>query len=701
MIIFIPLGIVASIFQLVLLREFSFSIAKHELVFILACGFWIIFCSLGSIIRPAKKLRSLELSVLISLSFSFFILLIHLAKSLVGLKYYEATNLGFVVCLSLFLIGPPALVIGFTFSQLVRKYLSNTSAANNIYARFFAFEAIGFLLGGAAFTFLFKDYTNPLVFSLLPLTLLPDIKNSYKKTLSAALIIAITIASVISFNFIIQKEFDNANILLYSGSRYGPVVAARKAGVTTLFSGGSLLATSEDKSATEEFIHMSLSAAGLRTDKNILFIGPAISGQIKEIAKYKFGSLDCLQINPLLWKFTPHLAPEELNTKINLITNDPRAYLRKTSKQYDAILMNMPAPANLTLNRYFTEDFFKLINRCLKPKGIFSFSIPSKREILSPQFIKFNSSIINALDKVFTNKLIIPSDSMVIIASQGVKINDQYLLENFAKTKPETDFFTIYHFKDYLTLSMRSYTENTLDRKVPANTDLNPSGFLNYLILEQIKFFPDLKLELKKIQSTIIILLLLCSLLIIIASFLSKRALCLINIGSIGFTSISLSSIIFVLFQLFCAALFWKLGLLVALFMAGIAIGVSLTDKINAYRTNLLSGLYLFWIVIIFILFSNLKAIGGSDYAEIIFFFYALICGFLTGSFYPLLTRLLLKNKFQDQSLVLTIYSVDLIGAFLGTLACGILLIPFLGISYSLLTLIILNAIFALINLRR
>ncbi|MFH1281395.1 MAG: hypothetical protein ABIH91_01570, partial [Candidatus Omnitrophota bacterium] len=101
----------------------------------------------------------------------------------------------------------------------------------------------------------------------------------------------------------------------------------------------------------------------------------------------------------------------------------------------------------------------------------------------------------------------------------------------------------------------------------------------------------------------------------------------------------------------------------------------------------------------IFILFSNLKIIGRSGYAELIFYSFALICGFLSGSSYPLLAQDLLKNKFDGRGIAMAIYSVDLIGAFLGTVASGILLIPFLGIPYSLLTLIFLNAIFALKNL--
>ncbi len=700
MIIFIPLGIIAAIFQLVILREFSFSIAKNELSFVVAVGFWIIFCSLGSIVKTFKRPRTTLLCISASLAFSLSICLIHLAKSLAGLKYYEATSLGLVLFLSIILIGPIAFIIGLAFRHFVQEYLKANPPQKDIYAKFFAFEAIGFFLGGIAFTFYFIDYTNPLIFALSPLILLPAIKDHYKKILPALLIIIITITSAISFNSILRKEFAGANILANLGSNYGPVIATYKAGATTLFSGGSSLATSEDKSANEEFIHMSLSATNPIVNKDILFVGAPLSGQVEEIAKYKLNSLDCLQINPLISKLAENTLPAGLKNKVSFITDDPRLYLKNTNKQYDAILMSMPAPINLALNRYFTEDFFKLIPGRLKPKGVFSFTVPSKREILSPQFARFNSSIINALDRVFTHKFIIPSDSMIIIASGEQKINAGDLLNNFAKVNPRTKFFTIYHFKDYLDPAMRSYTESMLDRNIPANTDLNPSGFLNYLILEQIKFYPNLKIDFKKTRSGIAASLLLLAALIIIFSCLSKKYSCLLNTGMVGFTSISFSSIIFVLFQLYCGALFWKLGLLIALFMAGLGIGTFLLNTIKTYRASLLSGLYLFWIISIFILFWNLKIIGRAGYAELVFYLYALIGGLLTGSSYPLLAHNLLKNKFDDKNLAMAIYSADLIGAFLGTVASGILLIPFLGIPQSLLALIFLNAIFTLKNLR-
>ena len=108
MIIFIPLGIIASIFQLAILREFSFSIAKNELGFIIAAGFWILFCSLGSLFNAPKKLKPSLLPFFFSLIYSLSICLIHLWKYLAGLKYYETLSLNLMLFAGLVLAGPMA-----------------------------------------------------------------------------------------------------------------------------------------------------------------------------------------------------------------------------------------------------------------------------------------------------------------------------------------------------------------------------------------------------------------------------------------------------------------------------------------------------------------------------------------------------------------------------------------------------------------
>ena len=59
MIIFIFLGFISSIFQLVVLREITFSIAKNELAACLAAGAWIIFSAIGGLVGRGRAVSVL------------------------------------------------------------------------------------------------------------------------------------------------------------------------------------------------------------------------------------------------------------------------------------------------------------------------------------------------------------------------------------------------------------------------------------------------------------------------------------------------------------------------------------------------------------------------------------------------------------------------------------------------------------------
>ncbi|NQT28523.1 MAG: hypothetical protein HQ570_02885, partial [Candidatus Omnitrophica bacterium] len=141
MVIFIALGVVASIFQLTIFREFTYSLAKNELSLILGVGVWLISCSLGSFFLKKKKtLRLSFISSLFALAYSLVILTIHLSKSLVGLSYYETASLGFVFIAAIFLISPVGFLIGYSFQAFSRRYLDKHSPKIRTFGKFFAYE---------------------------------------------------------------------------------------------------------------------------------------------------------------------------------------------------------------------------------------------------------------------------------------------------------------------------------------------------------------------------------------------------------------------------------------------------------------------------------------------------------------------------------------------------------------------------------
>ena len=165
MIIFILLGFVSSIFQLTLLREFTFSIAKNELSLIIAIGIWITSSSLASFVRTKKSLISnLGLAVLLSLGFGACVFLAHGIKSLFAFTYYESVSVVFALGAGLLVMAPIGFLTGYAFSQFNSDAISKEADTTNHLSHPFAYEALGILIGGILFTFILSRYDNPLTF---------------------------------------------------------------------------------------------------------------------------------------------------------------------------------------------------------------------------------------------------------------------------------------------------------------------------------------------------------------------------------------------------------------------------------------------------------------------------------------------------------------------------------------------------------
>ena len=290
---------------------------------------------------------------------------------------------------------------------------------------------------------------------------------------------------------------------------------------------------------------------------------------------------------------------------------------------------------------------------------------------------------------------------MLVVCANGKNLKSQGLIANFSTNRIKTFFLTTHHLASLLDHSIAEYAQGKINSSIAANTDLNPAGFTYYLALEQAKFHPGIRLDFETMLRGVIAFAIIAILLALSGGCFSMKMSCLINIAAAGFTSISLSAVIFMLFQVYCGALYWKTGLLISAFMAGLSAGVFLVNRNEALVKIKVAWIFLLWMAAICALYPGMKLFAGNGAAEVVYYGYALVCGFVTGGAYPILARGINKSAFQSNSPAAVIYSADLAGAFLGTLLCAGLLVPFLGITSTILALLLINAIFALKNLRR
>jgi len=366
---------------------------------------------------------------------------------------------------------------------------------------------------------------------------------------------------------------------------------------------------------------------------------------------------------------------------------DPRSFMAENKDRYDLIALNIPAPTTLLFNRFFTVEFFNEAKNHLFDNGILAFSIPSKADILSPAIQAFNACLVNSLKRVFPFVFVVPGDAMIVMGS-NMPIDGKEVIENFEKNKTPTQFLTPFHLRAMLDGARQRYVEQKLQAPAGINRDLMPYGFLYALLMEQAKFTPRMNIPIDGSKPFIFLGSLLVIGILAFSTLVHKPLWAGSQAGAIGFLAMATSTVIYFVFQVICGGLFWKMGILIGLFMAGLGLSSFLLEQ--AVKRFTVTSRHVGWLFVLWFIFcaemlfwANER--GYSIWYQVAWMVLAFESGLLTGMGYPLLGAIWRARNRSSSDIASLLYSADLVGAFLGTLLCSVLFIPFLGVNISCL----------------
>ena len=179
-----------------------------------------------------------------------------------------------------------------------------------------------------------------------------------------------------------------------------------------------------------------------------------------------------------------------------------------------------------------------------------------------------------------------------------------------------------------------------------------------------------------------------------------------------GFSAMAMQMILLLTFQIIYGYVFYKIGFLLTIFMAGLAGGsfwmITLLKERKGALNILLRSNFLFCIlslvlpVFFFWLLASNKEIVSCLGANVIFPLLSGIVGLLAGVQFPLVNKIYLDN-FEEAGQVFGLtYGIDLLGSCFGAFLTGIFLIPILGINWSCLAIGLVNfSIFTVLILSR
>ncbi|MFH0855164.1 MAG: hypothetical protein V1869_01400 [Candidatus Omnitrophota bacterium] len=742
-------GVVA---QIVVLRELLVNFYGNELTIGIILANWVALEAAGVFIigraidRVKNKLNVfIALNILFALVLPFVIYFSRIFKGAVGIPFAEAVSLPVVFISSFIIILPAAFLHGALFSCGCKVYDPSGENAGRALGNVYAWETIGTIAGGLVLAYLLIPLWNSFQIALsitflnlgfcvvlIPVKkatgimfLEPDAGNigphffslRFQKVKYLLLVILAILCGIFFSpwsNYLqkasIQKQFSGQRVLDYRNSSYANIAVVRKLGQTTFFYNGFPLITAPfpDKQFVEDFGNLPLLFQPALD--RVLIAGSGIGGIIKEALKYPVKKIDYVEIDPLiiemLKEYPSSLSQEELGDKrVNVINTDPRIFLRENSDLYDVVLIGLSNQADLSCNRFFTEEFFALAKSRLSPGGLLALWTGGSLTYLSQESKDLNSCILNSLQSVYKFVRVIPGDYNIFMASDSASImsvNSKLLSKRIARDNIATSLLIPDYLEyrlsksrmDWFGAQMRSATKEI-------NRDLRPVAVYEALKIANKKFSPGCsKLFAYLNYLGIKVFFFLILLMTIAISNISRRTgsrklPVAYAIFTTGFFGMSANLLLIFAYQVFYGYLYQKISILTAFFMAGIAAGsfllVSGAIKTKNSRVLLIvfeALLTVFSLVLGFTV-SGFNIFSGCP--ALALYGLLFILGLFMGAEFPLAGKLYMEDKSGLGSVSGVLYASDLIGGWLSGILTGIFFLPLLGFFDACLVIFMLK----------
>jgi spermidine synthase len=448
------MGFSFTVTQGLLIRELLVAFFGNELSIGLILGCWLILEAIGSGLlgrladRWAKRPASFAaLQVLFALLLPLSLYAAYASRSLVGAIPGEGVGLVPIFWASFLILAPVAMVDGAMFAFGARAYAQLTGAEAPSIGWVYVAEAVGGLVGGIVFTFLLIPflYSLQIVLVLAALNLLAAALIVAGSGWSAARRLALTVGLAVlllaSVAFLISpwagkiqrwaigQQWPGYDLVYSENSVYGNVAVVQRESQYTFYADGIPILTAPvpDVAAVEEIVHLPM--LFVPQPRRVLVLSGGVGGVLAELAKYPLERIDYAELDPLLIRAvqqfpTPLTVSELGDPRLQIEHVDGRLLVRQRQQAlvspqagYDLVIVNLPYPSTLQLNRFYTLEFFELVRALLAEEGVIVLSTPGTLSYMSAEMRDLNAMAYHTLGNVFASVRPIPGDLTLWLAS--------------------------------------------------------------------------------------------------------------------------------------------------------------------------------------------------------------------------------------------------------------------------------------------
>ena len=704
------LGVSCVMTQLALMRELLGAFSGNELVLGLALGNWLLLMGLGAWLgrtsgqlqHPRTVLAIAQILVAVLPLVQVFLL-----RALRNVVFVRGASVGVseTVLSALVLLLPYCIIAGYVLT-LACSLLARQEGAAGI-GQVYVADSIGSIAGGVLFSFVlvrFLDHAGILVYPavlnlLLAGAISSDAGHKWLATMAGALAVAVMAAAVlVDLDGVSTAwQYPRQHIVARANSPYGKLLVTESDGQFDFIENGVPLTSTRDDQHVEEAVHYAMAQ---RPDaRQVLLVGGGISGTARELLKYNVRRVDYVELDPLILEFGRKYLPESLADKrIKVINTDGRLFVRQTAEKYDVVIVDVPEPSTAQLNRFFTVEFLAEVKRVLSSDGVLSFSLGHYENYVSPELARMLASAGRSLQPSFTNVRVIPGGQVFFLASDGPLFDD--IASRIEAHGIKTKLMNRHYLDATLTPDRMTDLRNAIAQPAALNQDFNPVLYFYHLRHWMSQF----KIGFGVLQALLLALL---------GVYLVRLRGTAFVLFASGFAATALEIVLLLAFQVLCGSVYHQLGIIVTVFMAGLALGAALANRSLNGRDSLprdrqagparrmdsggkslalLAFAIAGYAILLAFLLPLLNRLGDAA-ASLVFIKAAialltLIPAALVGMQFPLANRLEFDGTVAGAS---RLYTADFAGAFLGALLAGTLLLPLIGVTGVCLLTAVLN----------
>ncbi len=747
-------GCYAMLAQILLLRELLVAFYGNELTIGALLSVWLAVTGAGSLaIRPLLRRRAWPglgwgltgLLLLLAAALPAQVWLIRIIRAVLHVPYGEYAPFGAMLAGTSLALLPTCLGIGLIFPCAC--HLAGPADSRSV-GRLYAMEALGSMLGGALFTFVFAQWLTPwTIMALAALAAAAGAAAAAPGILARRLLIlpVLILAAAAAQQWTAGLEWKSiearwrafgclpaargaadgaARLLASTDTRYQNLALIAAQGQTTLYGNGQVLAVFPDPIAGEHKINFIL--AQNPAARSVLLIGGNPVTDLPELLKYPLRRLVHVELDGAISRLLDQAGGPEYRRAVRdprfvqAVADGPR-FVKNTRELFDVIIVDAPDPTTIALNRFYTLDFYQAAQRRLTAGGFLTTSIEAS-ELLQGEAAGLSASIHHTLQQVFPRILVTGGPRNRYFAGRPASqltFDRQVLFQRSAATGLRHRYFRPEYFlnADEISPDKTAFVAQRLaSLPAPVNTALRPIATHYHLLLWSR--FSGSRLEgmlqaLGRIhfKGTLAGLGIVGALLLLIGAGLGARrqatagnsrrlwtrSMLGLVMASTGFCGMALELILVYMFQSLLGYIYARIGLIVAVFMLGLMLGalsagrrtVSARDtwRVVLELDGLLLGLAVSLPFLADACLQSAALAGSVALVEGLIDGLILLAGWAVGAQFIAINHLLRDTGAPLGSAAALANAADLFGAASGGLAVGVILLPLWGMTPACLLL--------------